>query len=339
MAIYSFERKIVSRSQPAQGKSKSPGQQPSVVARSAYISGEKLRDERIEKDFDYRRKQKGIVGKGIALPEGAPEWMAEREKLWNAVEKVEKRKDSQLAFSYRITLPREFSREQQVKLIEDWCEKRREKGFVCDWGLHNEKASDGGEQPHAHILVTTRPVDAEAASGFGKKPDTAGKFSGRGAVGKGGKDDLKAERQAWEEQCNGALEAAGIGERIDCRSLKDQGIERLPEPKIGPAANAMRKRGEATRRGDRWQVVEAVNAGADWGKVEKAISSARASEKLPQEDDGGEARRTVYERTFEIRRETAKEIESDGQLPPGAERLNWQERSARQRERDREPER
>ena len=90
-------------------------------------------------------------------------------------------------------------------------------------------------------LATLRPFDGD---GFGKKPDTAGKFNGRGSVGQGAKSDLDVWRASWENHCNAALEAAQVAERVDRRSLADRGIDRAPEPKIGVDATAMQRRGK-----------------------------------------------------------------------------------------------
>jgi hypothetical protein len=93
MAIYHFSGTVISRSQ---GRS--------AIACAAYRSGERLMDERYEKIQDYSRKD-DIVHEEILLPENAPEWMADREKLWNAVEFAEKRKDAQLAREFNFALP------------------------------------------------------------------------------------------------------------------------------------------------------------------------------------------------------------------------------------------
>ena len=100
--------------------------------------------------------------------------------------------------------------------------------------------SKDGNNPHTHVLCTLRPVEGE---GFGNKPDMSGKFNDRGNVGQGAKSDLASWRASWETHCNAALEAGGLEARIDHRSLKEQGIDREPEPKIGVEATAMQRRG------------------------------------------------------------------------------------------------
>ena len=106
-----------------------------------------------------------------------------------------------------------------------------------DLAVHKSK---NGLNPHAHILLPMRPITEE---GFGKKPDTAGKFNGRGSAGLSAKNELDGWRASWEKHVNTALEKAGREERVDRRSLKARGLEKIPEPKIGVAATAMKRRG------------------------------------------------------------------------------------------------
>ena len=250
---YRLETKIVGRQAKGKNGNAIPGKQVSVVAKAAYRSGQSLRDDRAAKTFNYRSRTQEVAYSEIMAPQNAPDWLKGqagdtqagtrkqrdlREQLWNTIEQVEKRKDSQLSREFIASLPRGLAREQQIELIRGWCQSEfTSKGLVVDLAVHKSK---GGMNPHAHVLVTMRPVTAE---GFGKKPDTAGKFNGRGAAGLGAKTELDGWRESWEKHVNVALEKAGREERVDRRSLKDRGIDRTPEPKIGVAATAMKRRG------------------------------------------------------------------------------------------------
>lgn len=66
------------------------------VASAAYIAGEKIKNERDGKIYDYRNKHE-VIHKEILLPTSAPPAFHERAKLWNAAEAAEKRKNSQTA--------------------------------------------------------------------------------------------------------------------------------------------------------------------------------------------------------------------------------------------------
>ena len=248
MAIFRFEAKIIGRRAKDKAGKPIPGRSVSVIAKAAYRAGEKLHDDRTDKTYNYRSRAQEVVHSEIVAPDLAPSWLRPadddgtagnpRERLWNEIERSEKRVDSQLAREFIIALPLELEREQQADLIRHWCQDQvTAHGYVADFAVHKSR---DGNNPHAHILCTLRPVEGE---GFGKKPDMSGKFNERGSVGAGAKSDLEAWRESWEIHCNEALERAGIDARIDHRSLKDQGIDREPEPKIGVDAAAMQRRG------------------------------------------------------------------------------------------------
>ena len=57
-------------------------------------------------------------------------------------------------------------------------------------------------------------------------------------------------RAAWAAYTNRALESAGRPERIDHRSYKRQGIDKIPSVHLGPAASQMEKRGIRTDKGE-----------------------------------------------------------------------------------------
>jgi ATP-dependent exoDNAse (exonuclease V) alpha subunit len=250
---YRLETKIVGRKAKDKTGKEIPGKQVSIIAKAAYRSGQMLKDEGAERTFNYRSRAQEVVYSEILSPEDGPEWLTSekastkagtrkqretRQRLWNTIERVEKRKDSQLAREFIASIPRGLNEAQQIELVRGWCQSEfTSKGFVVDLAVHRSK---NGKNPHAHILCTTRPVSGE---GFGKKPDTSGKFKGRGNAGGGAKDELIAWRASWETHANTALEKAGRTERVDRRSLKDRGIDRTPEPKIGVTAVAMKNRG------------------------------------------------------------------------------------------------
>ena len=208
MAIYRNEARIIGRQAKDKTGKPLPGKQVSVVAKAAYRSGQRLKDDRTGKTFDYRSRSQEIVHAEILAPANAPDWLRDgaekhgggedreiRRRLWNTMEKVEKRKDSQLAREFILALPVELDHEQHIDLVRAWCQEEIvSQGFVVDFAVHK---SWNGENPHAHVLQTLRPVDANAPEGFGRKPDMTGKFTGRGQVGPGAKADLADWRKSW----------------------------------------------------------------------------------------------------------------------------------------------
>ena len=146
MAIYHLEAKVVSR-----------GAGRSAVAASAYLSCSRLYNDYDGIQHDYTRKQ-GLVWQQIFLPEYAPQEWQDREKLWNAVEEVEMAKDSRLAREFVVALPIELSREQQIELLQDFIrEQFVSDGMCADAAIHDTD----GHNPHAHILLTVRPLDEQ----------------------------------------------------------------------------------------------------------------------------------------------------------------------------------
>ena len=146
MAIYHLEAKVVSR-----------GAGRSAVAASAYLSCSRLYNDYDGIQHDYTRKQ-GLVWQQVFLPEYAPQEWQDREKLWNAVEEVETAKDSRLAREFVVAMPIELSREQQIELLQEFIREQFVSDGTCaDAAIHDTD----GHNPHAHILLTVRPLDEQ----------------------------------------------------------------------------------------------------------------------------------------------------------------------------------
>lgn len=252
MAVYHLSAKVISRSA---GRS--------AVAAAAYRSGDRLTAERYGIEHDYSRRH-GIEHSEILAPDDAPEWMRDREQLWNGVEAVEKRKDAQLAREVEISLPRELSHDQRVELVRGFVQSEFvDRGMVADVAIHCPTASDGLEQPHAHVMLTTREIIPN--EGFGGKNRDWNRS-----------EALDGWRERWADHQNRALERAGHEQRVDHRSLEAQrgealeiandnargeperqdarsraeALDREPQPKLGVSAAAMERRGIETDRGD-----------------------------------------------------------------------------------------
>ena len=146
MAIYHLEAKVVSR-----------GAGCSAVAASAYLSCSRLYNDYDGIQHDYTKKQ-GLVWQQVFLPEYAPQEWKDREQLWNAVEEVETAKDSRLAREFVVALPIELSRQEQIELLHEFIrEQFVSDGMCADAAIHDTD----GHNPHAHILLTVRPLDEQ----------------------------------------------------------------------------------------------------------------------------------------------------------------------------------
>jgi len=203
MAIYHLNAKIISRST---GKS--------AVAAAAYRSRTILYDERQGMSFDYSAKE-DLAYSEIMDPEHSPEWTKDRSKLWNEVERVEKRKDAQLARQIEIALPVELSLDQQKELVLEFVKNEFiGQGMIADLNIHSSSIN-----PHAHIMLSTREITAE---GFGQK-----------ARSWNDKENLLEWRESWAEHSNRHLQLAGFDISIDHRSFADRGLDLEPTKKVG----------------------------------------------------------------------------------------------------------
>ena len=249
MAIYHLSIKIISR-----GKGKS------AVAASAYRSGEKIKNEYDGVVHDFTRKG-GIAHTEILLPQNAPQEFSDRGTLWNSVEKIEKSKNSQLAREIEIALPKELDREKQIELVREYVKENFVKvGMCADIALHDK--NDGN--PHAHILLTMRPLNEDKTWGAKSKKEYVLDKNGEKVKLKNGNyktrkidtvdwnEQEKAEhwRKVWADMTNKYLEENNIQEKINHRSYQRQGIEQIPTIHLGVSASQMEKKGITTDRGN-----------------------------------------------------------------------------------------
>jgi hypothetical protein len=144
MNFFHLEAKVVSR-----------GAGRSAVAAAAYASCSELYNDYDGVTHNFSRKQ-GCIYSEIFLPDIAPREWYDRETLWNAVEEAEKTKDSRLARELIVALPTELPpdtwKEMIKKFINEQCVAL---GMCADASIHDTD----GHNPHAHILLTVRPLD------------------------------------------------------------------------------------------------------------------------------------------------------------------------------------
>lgn len=223
MALYHLSAKMIGR-----------GEGRSVMAAAAYRAGVALDDARQNMRHDYTQRR-DVLHAEILAPDHAPAWALDRQALWSSVDAAEKRKDAQTAREVEVSLPRELSEQERLALVRDWIEREFVvRGMVADFAIHSPTAGDGEEQPHCHILLTTRVIEGDW---FGKKERAWND-----------KALLEHWRESWAVACNAALEDAGSEARVDHRSLAEQGISRAPTIHEGPAASALRLRGDESDR-------------------------------------------------------------------------------------------
>lgn len=224
MAIYHLHVKVIGRKAGS-----------SAVASAAYRSASRLRDERLDRVQDFSSKR-GVVHSEVLLPDGAPEHLGDRERLWNDVEAFEVRKDAQLAREVEFAIPREMTQAQGSELARDFAQSEFvDQGMIADLNVHWDMAEDGMPKPHAHVMLTMRSVDE---NGFGKKVRDWNRT-----------EMVERWRERWAEHVNERLAELDIDARIDHRSLEAQGIGLEPQSQIG--APAQRIEGEGIEAADR----------------------------------------------------------------------------------------
>ena len=234
-----------------------------ATAAAAYRSGTKIVDDEFGKTHDYTRKG-GVAFSEILLCANAPSKYSERQILWNEVQKIEKQKNAQLCREIEVALPIEFSRNEQIEVVREYIKKNfTDKGMIADWSLHDK--SDGN--PHAHILLTMRPLKPNGEWGAKRKDsyvldDSGNRIpvidpkTGKQKIGARGKkmwerisvsltdwnDQTKAEewRKSWADICNEHLKGQ---DHIDHRSYARQGKKQLPTIHEGYVARKIAKSG------------------------------------------------------------------------------------------------
>jgi hypothetical protein len=219
----------------------------SAASAAAYRAGERIRDERTGRTYDHSERQ-DVMHKEIVLPSRfAGEdmaWARDRANLWNAAESAETRKNARVAREYLVALPVELSPDQRLGLVRGFSQELSDRyGFAVDVAIHAPRDFPGSDPRnfHAHLLATTREINAE---GLGAKTTLDMNDGDRGKLGlKPAVHELLHVRARWAEVANEALQEAQVAARIDHRTLEAQGIDREPSPRIPRAAFEMERHG------------------------------------------------------------------------------------------------
>ena len=247
-----------------------------ATAAAAYRVGERIECQREGRVHDYTRKQ-GIEETFIIAPDHAPVWAQDRSALWNEAEASETRRNSVTAREWELALPSEISAEDRSQITRKFAEELVSRyGVAVDVAIHAPHREGDQRNHHAHVLTTTRQLEAEGFTAKTRVLDSA----------KTGGAEIEQMRGVWAELQNRALERVGEVERVDHRSLEAQReaalergdalsaeeLARDPELKLGPAANSMerRERAAAEREGREYMPV------TERGAVVHAARQARA---------------------------------------------------------------
>ena len=270
----------------------------SSVAAAAYRSGELLRDERTGLTHDYTKKS-GVEYSRVYTPYNAPEDLRDREKLWNAVEKKENRKNSTTAHELEIAFPHEFNAMQRRE-AGDAISRELMNRYNCavDIALHHPNREGDERNFHAHILFTTRGFDESTKDGWSKnkfRDLSADKITVDGENTTRGKEEVKALRKFTADEMNRIAQRDKLEVKTEHLSFEARGIDKEPTKKMGVAATQAERRGIKTERGDLNRSIKASNDNLgnttmqlqDQKKI-LILEQNRALLALKQERDDGE---------------------------------------------------
>jgi len=243
MAIYHCSHRTGSR---AKGQS--------AAAKADYI----LRDGK------YRAQANEVLH---AETGNMPGWARENPRgFWKATDE-HSRKNGRLFSEIEFALPHEMTRAQQVDLARAFARKVTDRPCGEDVTLPYTLAIHRGDlkkkNVHCHLVFSDRGndgIDRDPEQWFKrankKEPEKGGAAKVRGLVAKQWLTDTMAD---WASVANKHLEKGGYEDRIDHRSLKDQGINRIPQIHVGPAAFRMAKKDLEPERLARYHQIRRAN--------------------------------------------------------------------------------
>ena len=277
MAIYSLNMSNVSR---AKGSS--------ALATLAYISGEEIYDERLGQVFKYSREDH-VLATYTLLPEGAPDEFKDPARLFNSLEEFEKSSSARIAKKIIIALPREFSLYDREESVRDFVQENFvSQGYAATYSFHTSKDT---QNPHVHILIANRQIDAKTGKWVKTKRKTTfaldedgqripvidpetGEQKVRKRAGKGTekiwkrvtvestnlldrKETLKIIRKSWADVANKYLQEYWQSPQIDHRSHAERGLDTIPTVHEGYRA---RKRAAQGLYSDRVEINKDIKA-------------------------------------------------------------------------------
>ncbi len=264
----------------------SAGKGRSAIASAAYRSGEKLFDDKEGRHYFYARSV--MPESFILTPKNAPEWASDREKLWNEVEKNDRKSNSRYAKEFNVALPVELSESEQKELLTKYVQENFvDQGMVSDVAIHR----DHPDNPHAHVMLTNRPFNPDGSWGLKAKTQYIKDENGKQLLTKSGfpkqrkiwlvdwdkKEKINEWRKNWALSVNQFLAQKNIPDRISEKSFVDQGIQETPTQHEG--INSQRKNRKAFNQ----QVRAQRNAQAKYHNLDEKIRNHEHFDALTDE--------------------------------------------------------
>ncbi|RWZ46085.1 MobQ family relaxase [Lactiplantibacillus plantarum] len=214
----------------------SAGKMRSAVASASYRSGDKLFSDKEGNTYYYARDVKPEAF--ILTPKNAPDWAKDRQKLWNEVEKKDRKSNSRYAKEFNVALPVELSESEQKELLAKYVQENFvDQGMVADVAIHR----DHPDNPHAHVMLTNRPFNPDGTWGIKSRKEYILDEKGNKTYTKSGyarnrkiwltdwdkKEKITEWRHNWATAVNQVLEAKNLPDRISEKSYEEQGIDEV----------------------------------------------------------------------------------------------------------------
>ncbi|KAF0521253.1 MobQ family relaxase [Pediococcus pentosaceus] len=214
----------------------SAGKIRSAVASASYRSGDKLFSDKEGKTYSYAIDVKPEAF--ILTPKNAPDWAKDRQKLWNEVEKKDRKANSRYAKEFNVALPIELSEQDQKDLLTKYVQENFvNAGMVADVAIHR----DHPDNPHAHVMLTNRPFNPDGTWGIKSRKEYILDEKGNKTYTKSGyarnrkiwltdwdkKEKITEWRANWAHAVNQVLEAKNLPDRISEKSYEEQGIDEV----------------------------------------------------------------------------------------------------------------
>ncbi|VFI63725.1 Mobilization protein A [Lactiplantibacillus plantarum] len=214
----------------------SAGKMRSAVASASYRSGDKLFSDKEGNTYYYARDVKPEAF--ILTPKNAPDWAKDRQKLWNEVEKKDRKSNSRYAKEFNVALPVELSESEQKELLTKYVQENFvDQGMVADVAIHR----DHPDNPHAHVMLTNRPFNPDGTWGIKSRKEYILDEKGNKTYTKSGyarnrkiwltdwdkKEKITEWRHNWSTAVNQVLEAKNLPDRISEKSYEEQGIDEV----------------------------------------------------------------------------------------------------------------
>lgn len=277
----------------------------SALGGVAYRLGLKLYDKRTNTWHDYRRRvlNEEIIAAFTLAPAGAPSWATDAEKVWEAVEAAELRKDSQVAHDFRIPVPFGLSAEQAEAMARSMAQH-----IVTTWntvvsvGLHRDSPVDALGQPkpfgkqgyHAHVYFPTRALAFDADALHAADEDDQGGSDGwrfteklHAFSKKKAASLVITELNAqWAALANTHVAEIGGVPDFTHLSYKRLGLDKVGQLRLGLSASAMERKGIRTDKGDTLRAQQGnerpeVVASAGGGSAAVIVSNALGGTAVP----------------------------------------------------------